>query len=302
MKLWARFSKRIFKLVVDFQLEKLHSKLLETVLHQSTQLLDPLMMDEMRSFIVNQQTPDGGFADRAGESDLYYTLFGYYLAETLSVTTVNDRLAQYVSKIVSAGALSGVYQYCGAILYAKLIGLDEHTEKLHRQIVIDLNHPRPNQSEYSLFLGILALYYLEDYSGIRKVIKKSSKSFTLIDHPCPVMAASAIIFGITGIQTIDADKALLRFHHPYGGFTTLRGAPMADMLSTGVALYALHFLDADLRHIKPDCLQFVDDLYDHGGFRAIATDPLVDVEYTFYGLLALGSMNKQMDKEIWLNK
>jgi len=31
-------------------------------------------------------------------------------------------------------------------------------------------------------------------------------------------------------------------------------------------------------------------LYDNGGFRSTSEDYLTDVEYTFYGLLALGSM------------
>ena len=68
-------------------------------------------------------------------------------------------------------------------------------------------------------------------------------------------------------------------------------APCEDLLSTAVALYALHFLDADIRIMKPDCLIFIDDLYDNGGFRATKYDSVTDVEYTFYGLLALGSMS-----------
>ena len=30
----------------------------------------------VRNFLASQQNPDGGFRDRDGESDLYYTVFG----------------------------------------------------------------------------------------------------------------------------------------------------------------------------------------------------------------------------------
>ena len=32
--------------------------------------------DLIRQFLTSQQLPDGGFADRSGNSDLYYTVFG----------------------------------------------------------------------------------------------------------------------------------------------------------------------------------------------------------------------------------
>ena len=84
---------------------------------------------------------------------------------------------------------------------------------------------------------------------------------------------------------------LRSFHRKNGGFAALKRAPSDDLLSTGVALFALNFLDADVRLIKPDCLNFVDDMYDNGGFRSTYADSITDIEYTFYGLLALGSMS-----------
>ena len=32
--------------------------------------------DLIRQFLASQHLPDGGFSDRAGNSDLYYTVFG----------------------------------------------------------------------------------------------------------------------------------------------------------------------------------------------------------------------------------
>jgi hypothetical protein len=290
MKFWGKFSRSIFKLAAQPKLKKLRPRLIESVLARSFSILDSGMITEIRTFILSKQTAQGGFSDRGGKCDLYYTLFGYYIAESLSVNEVMEPLRKYVAITVSANNLSGVYRYCGAILYAKLIGLDATTEKLRKQIVADLTQKDSKQPEYSGFLGVLALYYLEDYQNIQRIVNQYDHSFSQSGHPCPVVAATAIMRGMAGKQKFEAVDMLKTFYRGKGGFAALQKAPGEDLLSTGVALYALYFLNADLRLIKPDCLAFVDDLYEGGGFRATPYDAITDVEYTFYGLLALGSM------------
>ncbi|MCX6238632.1 MAG: hypothetical protein NTY07_13900 [Bacteroidia bacterium] len=290
MRFWERFSRNIFKLAVQPQLKKVRPKLIEPVLTKSILMLDPEMIAEIRSFIGSKQTAQGGFADRGGKCDLYYTLFGYYIAESFSVTEVTEPLKKYLATVTSTN-LSGVYLYCGAILYAKLFGLDAKSEKLRKQIVADLTKPDSKHPEYAGFLGILALYYLEDYLNIQRIVNQYKRFIPMSGNPCPVVAATAVLLGMAGNRSPEAVEMLKSFCRESGGFAALHKAPSEDLLSTGVALYALHFLDADIRLIKPGCLSFVDDLYDNGGFRATPSDSITDVEYTFYGLLALGSMN-----------
>ena len=291
MKFWEKFSRNIFRLAAQPKLRKLRPKLIESVLAKSTFMLDPEMIAEIRTFILSKQTTRGGFSDRGGKCDLYYTIFGYYIAESFSVSEVMEPLKKYVAATVASNNLSGVYRFCGAILYAKLIGLDATTEKLRQQIVADLTSANSKQPEYSSFLGILALYYMEDFQNIQRIVNQHKRSFSLSELPCPVVAATTVMLGMTGNRKPEAVEMLKTFYRANGGFAALHQAPAEDLLSTGVALYALHFLDADLRLMKPDCLTFVDDLYDSGGFRATQYDALTDVEYTFYGLLALGSMS-----------
>lgn len=290
MRFWERFSKTIFKLAAKPQLKKARPKLIESVLAKSISILDPEMIDEIKSFIKSKQTVQGGFADRGGKCDLYYTLFGYYIADSFSVAEVMEPLKKYLAT-VTLNNLSGVYLYCGVILYARILGLDATTERLRKQILADLTKANSKQPEYSGFLGMLALYYLEDYLNIQRIVNQYKRSFALSGHPCPVVAATAVLFGMAGNRQPEAVEKLKSFYRESGGFAALHKAPTEDLLSTGVALYALHFLDADLRLIKPKCLTFVDNLYDNGGFRATPYDSVTDVEYTFYGLLALGSMN-----------
>jgi hypothetical protein len=291
MKFWERFSRNIFKLAAKPQIKKLQPKLIETVLSKSISMLHPEMVAEIRSFILNNQTTEGGFTDRAGKCDLYYTLFGYYLAEAYSVEDVQEPLKKYVEESVVTNNLSGVYLYCGAILYAKLIGFDSETEKLRKKIVAEMKNTNSKQPEYSRFMGMLALYYLDDFLHIYYIANQYKRSFTIEGHPCPVVAATAILFEMAGNRQLEAANLLRSFYRETGGFAALHRAPEEDLLSTGVALYALNFLEEDIRLIKPDCLTFVDSLYDNGGFRATLSDTTPDVEYTFYGLLGLGSMS-----------
>ena len=290
MKFWERFSKIIFKYAARPQIKRIRPKLIEPVLANSVLMLNPEMITEIRSFIVNQQTKQGGFADRGGKCDLYYSLFGYYIADAFSVTGVMETLKKYVSETVTTNNLSGVYRYCGAILYAKLIGPDTMTEKLRKQIVADLSNTYSSQPEYAGFLGILALFYLKDYLNIYRFVNQFKRKSSLNGHPCPVVAATTVLMGMTANRQPEAEELLKSFYRGDGGFAALQRAPSEDLLSTAVALFALHFMDSDLRLIKPECLTFIDNLYDNGGFRATKYDFVTDVEYTFYGLLALGSV------------
>jgi hypothetical protein len=291
MKFWVRLSKSIFKLAALPLLIKIRPKSIESVLKKSISLLNDEMVDEIRSFIREKLAPEGGFADRAGKSDLYYSLFGYYIAEAFSVTEAIDPLKNYIKNKVTDSNLSGVNLYCGAILYAKLHGLDDHSQKLGKQIAAELKNSQARQTEYSNFMGFLALYYLGDFLALKRLISQYKPNDPRVELPCPVIAANTILMSLAGRHDRSGENKLKSFYRENGGFAAVSHALFEDLLSTGVALYALNFIDADTRLIKPDCLSFIDGLYEEGGFRSTQTDFETDVEYTFYGLLALGSLN-----------
>lgn len=71
-----------------------------------------------------------------------------------------------------------------------------------------------------------------------------------------------------------------------GGFYSSEVAPMPDMLSTAVALFTLRLI-GEKPHKASD---FIDAHWmENGGFSPTIYDEYSDVEYMFYGLLALGS-------------
>ena len=71
-----------------------------------------------------------------------------------------------------------------------------------------------------------------------------------------------------------------------GGFYASEQAPIPDLLSTAVALFTLRLIGAEVK----DASQFVQAHWlDNGGFTPTLFDDYSDVEYVFYGLLALGT-------------
>ncbi|GEM_PF-4059714 len=71
-----------------------------------------------------------------------------------------------------------------------------------------------------------------------------------------------------------------------GGFYASEMAPVPDLLSTAVALFTLRLVDGQAKSAK----EFVEAHWmEAGGFCPTILDDYSDVEYVFYGLLALGS-------------
>jgi hypothetical protein len=77
-----------------------------------------------------------------------------------------------------------------------------------------------------------------------------------------------------------------------GGFRAAVAAPLPDLLSTATALHALAGMERDCGGIKEACLDFVDSLWtNEGAFHGHWGDEILDCEYTYYGLLALGHLS-----------
>jgi hypothetical protein len=69
-------------------------------------------------------------------------------------------------------------------------------------------------------------------------------------------------------------------------------APLPDLLSTATALHALAAMHVDFSAAKEPCLDFIDTLWSSkGGFYGTWEDDVLDCEYTFYALLALGHLS-----------
>jgi hypothetical protein len=281
MKFLEIFSKNIFRLFAGRYLGSLRENSIETTLARSLKMLDPETIDEIKSFIKSQQTTAGGFADRGGKSDLYYSLFGCYIAEALEIEEIKPALKDCLKKVINSEELSGINLKCALILYIKLFGSKTIPSTLLKNDNI--------AAQYSDFINLLAYYYSEDYISLFLIRQKLKKIKPNAGMPCSVMSASLILQHGKNKQGDDPWKWMSSYYKK-GSFSAFSKTANGDMLSTGVALYALRFAESDLSIVKPDCLTYIDSLYSDGGFCATSFDELPDVEYTFYGLLGLGSL------------
>lgn len=271
------------------------------VIRHGAGLLNQDSKDQVRNWIISKQTSDGGFPDRAGNCDLYYTLFGFFLAEALEADSVFPLLRDYIRKIAMEKDLRGIDLFCMVLLNASLFPVHAENKRLTGVLRNISGDKEFLQNGYTPFLVILSLLSLNDYQGVIRLLKVLNASGPGTGKPCTVTAALQVVSYLRsgGKREIagNAGNAAAStgpfspFYRESGGFAALKETREPDLLSTAAALFALRLMDSDLRLIKPGCLEFINCLYHDGGFSAVRSDTETDVEYTFYGLLALGAMN-----------
>lgn len=291
MKFWDIFSEISGRFLFRKYFKKPDNFSLEVALKESSGIIDDSVTEEIRMFVKSQQTREGGFADRGGKCDLYYTLFGGFVSEALDIKEVFPSLRNYICEISRSGTPESVYLHCAAILWAKFCGKEPLPVKLREKLFDGLADIAAGEAAYSTFLNLLTCYYTRQFAGLFRLWKIINNQMAAAEVPCPVMAAGLVVAHLRGRPTGELVNRLLAFHRRDGSFSATLKAPAGDLLSTAVALYALKFADHDLSLIKPASLSYVDSLYCDGGFCAAPAEEIPDVEYTFYGLLALGSLN-----------
>jgi prenyltransferase beta subunit len=290
MKLLEKPSGIIFRLFSDHYLKAFRENSPEQVLKRSLKVMDNYATEELREYVKNSQAPSGGFKDKAGRADIYYTLFGHYLADALELNESIVSISGFTESCIRQNNPEGVNLYCAAILSARSGNDQPGIDVLWNRVRHSINGQLKKQPAYGAFLTLLTCYYLNDFKTLYLVRKQLNVLNNTTSLPCPVVAALLVLQRSFNKPVEELKNAVFSFYRSNGGFNATPAAPVPDLLSTAVALYALRFAGADLRRIKPDCLGFVDSLYNKGGFGANAIDLDPDIEYTFYGLLALGAL------------
>jgi len=282
------------------------------LLQNALSLLDERGREEMMQFLISQQNPDGGFQDRGGRSDLYYSLFGGLMLrawgegqgargmETEDRTPLPERevvegailkLKQFVIR-QSNVEVPGFIEKCCLVLLHKELKTGRNSQ-IKAVISLGKSFWKERHSinlSYRSFVLFLTLDAVLPFRSILKIGAKRMLSRTTIDQhsPCSEVAAKVFLQKMMN-QDGSKDQELLKsLACETGGFKAFAHLNNADMLSTAVALFALNNADCDLRLLKPACLDFIGQNFADGAFLSGDGDPTADVEYTFYGLLAIG--------------
>ncbi len=272
--------------------------------------------DLVRDFYLQRLNADGGFQDRAGHSDLYYTVFGLEGLAALA-HEIPPRTTPFLERFGDGAGLDFVHLTCLARAWATArragvppevaAGLRGHVEAYRaRDGGYSVAAGAEIGTPYGAFLALGALEELraelEDPERLlASVLRLRAADGGFANHAGAVTGATpstaAAVMVIRHLEREPepsvAEWLLARAHHD-GGFFASPGAPVPDLLSTATALHALVAMHADIGHLKEPCLDFVDTLWtNEGGFCGSWLDHSLDCEYTYYGLLALGHLSLQ---------
>ncbi len=263
-------------------------------------------------FVRGQMNADGGFNDRAGVSDLYYTVFGLECLMALRADLPGAKVIPYLQMFGEGVRLDLVHLACLARCWADVkttttdaAAIAERIER-HRSGDGGYNASIAAQhgSVYGTFMAMgayqdLKLPMPEQGRILECIAANQTEDGAYANHPeMPVGLTSATAAAVTMLRQMNqpvgdqVGKWLLERAHREGGFGAAPQAPIPDLLSTATALHALAGLHVDFESIKEQCIDFIDTLWTpRGSFFGHWGEDVLDCEYTYYGLLALGHLS-----------
>jgi len=278
----------------------------------STELRDaaPAVADYLRSALDT----DGGARGRTEQGDLYYTVFALDGLVALRAQIPSERVARYLESFGGGEGLDLVHLACLARCWAAvgIERLDDDDrngllERISRHRAADGGFgPRPRAERGTAYHAFLAWGAYQDLGAPPPSAAAMATSLVALETgdggyanepgmsvgTTPATAAAVTLLRQVGqAPAPSAGPWLLDRAHPHGGFRAAPGAPIPDLLSTATALHALAGLQISPVAVKEPCLDFVDTLWTGRGFCGSWADEEPDVEYTFYGLLALGHLS-----------
>ncbi len=281
--------------------------------------LAPKLLESSTQFVIDfldsQRHPEGGFLDRDGESDLYYSVFGIEGYQALQQALPDAWLLPYVRSFGDGESLDLVHLSCLSRCWQAVSGREREscpTEAILDRILShrtsDGGYDVPGSVRGNLYNCFLAVGAYQDLGvpiphvdslvdfivGLRDPEGGYFNSRDLPVSLVPQTAAAVNLLRHLGYRQDEEQIGawIMECFYPQGGFRAGEIVLMPDLLSTATALHALASLKMDIGEAAELCLDFVDSLWtNRGGFYGQWEDTHVDVEYTYYALLSLGHLS-----------
>jgi geranylgeranyl transferase type-2 subunit beta len=269
--------------------------------------------DLVAAFLRARHNPDGGFQNRAGASDLYYTVFGLDGLIALQEPLPTAATCAYLEGFGDGEGLDFVHLAC---LARGRAALRQPHDAAADRLLARIEGRRSGDGGYatstgashgSVYAAFLAMGAYQDLGrelpdGDRvlqslRTLRAQDGSYGnqpgLTSGVTTATAAAILVMRqLDAAVDRDAGMWLLDRCHARGGFFASRSTPVPDLLSTATALHALSALHVPIAALCDPCLDFVDSLWtNRGGFFGTWADDDVDCEYTFYALLTLGHLS-----------
>lgn len=269
--------------------------------------------ERVGAFLAGEVNDDGGGKDRAGASDLYYTVFVLDGLAALQQAMPNGATRDYLAGFGDGDGLDLVHLCCLARCRAAMGGgfADGEAQAIGDRIeahrTADGSYaPDREQAHGTVYHAFLAFGARQDLGLAPVEPDRLVDAVTACRLPdggfantadVPMATTPTTAAGITLLRHLGAPadgKAsdwLLARAVDAGGFRATTDAPMPDLLSTATALHALADRDADVAALRESTLDFVDSLWTGRAFCGNWADDIQDAEYTYYALLALGHLS-----------
>jgi geranylgeranyl transferase type-2 subunit beta len=280
------------------------------------------------AFFIDKQNPDGGVSGREGDSDLYYTAFALRGLAILDALTpaVCERAAGFLrERATQQASVVDFFSFLFACFLAKTHGPDilaDSPRDWRERVATTLETFRTadggyakgpggtSGSTYHTFLVGLCYQLLErGYPRPDDVVRfllsrrRDDGGFVEIapmrrSGTNPTAAAVGAWQMLHGLDAEFPDKqGLIAFLKGMpsmeGGLRANDRIPLADLLSTFTGCWTLERLGALDAIATAEALRYVQSLErPAGGFCGGLWDEHTDVEYTFYGLGAVGLLTK----------
>lgn len=277
------------------------------------------VQDRHANYVCQRQRPDGGWAGREGESDIYYTSFALRTLAILGLLDgeIAERSASFLKSKFSShesivDLLSLVYSVKLIEAACSLDALADARQDWEIRLADLLSQLRRSDggfskslegqagSTYQTFLVLLCLELIQkpcpDPNAAIQFLKSQRQEdggFLEIRvgkrsgaNPTAAAIGALRILGALDDRTArDAAAFLTELQTDEGGFQANTRIPLPDLLSTFTACVTL----ADVEQLESISLsaarRYVESMqHAEGGFRGFEFDPADDVEYTFYGL------------------
>ena len=272
--------------------------------------------DLVVDFLRGTAAEEGGYVNRGGRRDLYYTSFA--LDGLVALDSLDPQAAHMIAtRTMLAGYGNGdgldfVHRCCLARAWASQPAVTV-PEGIREGIAAGFIPHRstdggyasrrnaPRGTAYGSFLAVNAHADLKLPVPAPEHLADSLEALRSTDggwsnepdqtegSTTATAAAVATLRSLGRPLPAGVGEWFLDRWHPAGGFCAAPDAPIPDLLSTAVALHALDALDTPWRDRRDTVLDFLDSLWTNvGAFHGSWADDEPDAEYTFYGLVALG--------------
>ena len=253
-------------------------------------------------FLLSQRTERGVYVNKQGEEDLYYTTFGWLLESALGLKQDAEAMERYLAEVdlesldlvhYAAAVRCRLLQRGAKGRLSLLWQALQHTPTRELESFESVPN-NDTEAPYTQFIWMsLCEDTRNDYRAAElDAYRTSDGGYANVkggnEMATNATAAALMVVGQSEGYDVARVSPLLEAQEPSGGFRATGVAPIPDLLSTATALFVIYCYGAKPRYEAAD---FVEAHWlESGGFAATLLDEKSDVEYLFYGLLALGTL------------